>query len=501
MKTVGNFIGGQVCLSSSNQTVDVHNPASGQVERRVTQSTAAEVKQAIDVTHQAFTDWARTTPLRRARIMFNFKALLEQHREELAQLIVSEHGKVYSDALGELTRGMEVVEFACGIPHLIKGEYSPDVGTGVDSFSLMQPLGVVAGITPFNFPAMVPMWMFPIALACGNTFVLKPPALVPSVSVRLAELLKEAGLPDGVFNVVHCGNEEASQLCTDPRIQAVSFVGSSTVAEHIYTTASAHGKRVQAFGAAKNQAIVMPDADLDATVNALMGGAFGSAGERCMALPVAVVVGDSTADKLIAKLKPLIAQLRVGPGMQQGGEENEMGPLVSSAHQKKVLGYIDIGVKEGATLVVDGRDYQVPGYPEGYYVGGTLFDNVQPDMRIYREEIFGPVLGIVRVADYQTAIDTVNSHEFGNGSAIFTNNGHYARQFVHEVQAGMVGVNVPVPVPMAFHSFGGWKRSVFGALNVHGTDGVRFYTRMKTATARWPTGQQTVSEYSMPTLG
>ncbi len=348
---------------------------------------------------------------------------------------------------------------------------------------------------------MVPMWMFPIALACGNTFILKPPALVPSASVRLAELLKEAGLPDGVFNVVHCANEDAAQLCTDPRIQAVSFVGSSTVAEHIYTTASAHGKRVQAFGAAKNQAIVMPDADLDATVNALMGGAFGSAGERCMALPIAVVVGDDTADKLIAKLKPLIAQLRVGPGLQQGGEENEMGPLVSSAHQKKVLGYIDLGVEEGATLVADGRNYQVPGYPEGYYVGGTLFDHVKPNMRIYREEIFGPVLGIVRVPDYRTAIDTVNGHEFGNGSAIFTGSGHYARQFVQEVQAGMVGVNVPVPVPMAFHSFGGWKRSVFGALNVHGTDGVRFYTRMKTATARWPAGQQTVSEFSMPTLG
>ncbi|RTF20996.1 aldehyde dehydrogenase family protein, partial [Serratia marcescens] len=309
------------------------------------------------------------------------------------------------------------------------------------------------------------------------------------------------GLPDGVFNVVHCANEDAAQLCTDPRIQAVSFVGSSTVAEHIYTTASAHGKRVQAFGAAKNQAIVMPDADLDATVNALMGGAFGSAGERCMALPIAVVVGDDTADKLIAKLKPLIAQLRVGPGLQQGGEENEMGPLVSSAHQKKVLGYIDLGVEEGATLVADGRNYQVPGYPEGYYVGGTLFDHVKPNMRIYREEIFGPVLGIVRVPDYRTAIDTVNGHEFGNGSAIFTGSGHYARQFVQEVQAGMVGVNVPVPVPMAFHSFGGWKRSVFGALNVHGTDGVRFYTRMKTATARWPAGQQTVSEFSMPTLG
>ncbi|HDL8054896.1 TPA: CoA-acylating methylmalonate-semialdehyde dehydrogenase [Yersinia enterocolitica] len=501
MKIVSNFIGGKNSLSSSNQTADIHNPATGKVESQVTQSTAEEVHHAIGVAHQAFADWSRTTPLRRARIMFNFKTLIEQHRDELAELIVREHGKVYSDALGEITRGLEVVEFACGIPHLLKGEYSADVGTGVDSFSMMQPLGVVAGITPFNFPAMVPMWMFPIALTCGNTFILKPPALDPSASVRLAELLTEAGLPDGVFNVIHCSNESAAQLCTDPRIQAVSFVGSSTVAEHIYTTASAHGKRVQAFGAAKNQAIIMPDADLDATVNALMGGAFGSAGERCMALPIAVVVGDSTADKLIAKLKPLIARLRVGPGIQQGGEENEMGPLISAAHQKKVLGYIDQGVKEGATLVTDGRHYKVAGYEQGYYVGGTLFDHVTPKMKIYQEEIFGPVLGIVRVPDYQTAISTVNSHEFGNGSAIFTSSGHYARQFVHEVQAGMVGVNVPVPVPMAFHSFGGWKRSVFGALNVHGTDGVRFYTRMKTTTARWPTGQQTVSEYSMPTLG
>lgn len=321
MKTMGNFIGGQVCMSSSNQTVDVHNPATGQVERRVTQSTATEVKQAIDVAHQAFDDWAR--------IMFNFKALLEHHRDELATLIVSEHGKVYSDALGELTRGIEVVEFACGIQHLIKGEYLADVGSGVDSFSLMQPLGVVAGITPFNFPAMVPMWMFPITLSCGNTFVLKPLALATSAAVRMAELLKEAGLPDGVFNMVHCANEDAAQLCTDPHIQAVSFVGSSAVAEHIYTTASAHGKRVQAFGAAKNQAIIMPDADLDATVKALMGGAFGSAGERCMALPVAVVVGDDTADKLIVRLKPLITQLRVGPGIQQSGEENEMGPTAA----------------------------------------------------------------------------------------------------------------------------------------------------------------------------
>ncbi|EHQ8971285.1 CoA-acylating methylmalonate-semialdehyde dehydrogenase [Escherichia coli] len=501
METVGNFINGNIVISASHETLPVTNPATGEVIRQVTQSTQSEMLQAIDSAHQAFPSWAATTPLRRARILFKFKALLEEHCEELAEAIVSEHGKVYSDALGELTRGLEVVEFACGIPHLVKGEYSANVGTGVDSYSLMQPLGVVAGITPFNFPAMVPMWMFPIALACGNTFVLKPPAPVPSASVMLAKLLKEAGLPDGVFNVVHCGNEVASLLTTDPRIQAVSFVGSSGVAEHIYKTASAHGKRVQAFGAAKNHAIVMPDADLNATVNAIMGGAFGSAGERCMALPIVVAVGEGTADKLIAKLKPLITALRVGPGNVKGDKENEMGPVVSQAHQKKVLGYIDQGVAEGAKLIIDGRNYQVAGHPNGFYVGGTLFDNVTTDMTIYREEIFGPVLGIVRVADYETAILTVNCHEFGNGSAIFTTNGHYAREFVQAVEAGMVGVNIPVPVPMAFHSFGGWKRSVFGALNVHGPDGVRFYTRMKTVSARWPAGQHTVAEFSMPTLG
>ncbi|MEZ3500873.1 CoA-acylating methylmalonate-semialdehyde dehydrogenase [Pantoea sp. KPR_PJ] len=500
MNITGNFIGGQITYSASNETIPVYNPATGQVVRELTQSTGAEVAEAINVAHNAFPEWSKTSPLRRARVMFNFKALMEQHRDELAELIVSEHGKVWSDAQGELTRGLEVVEFACGIPHLIKGEYSPSVGTGVDSYSLMQPVGVVAGITPFNFPAMVPLWMFPVALACGNTFVLKPPALDPSASVRMAELLKEAGLPDGVFNVVHASNEDAEQLYKDPRIAAVSFVGSSGVAEHIYKTASAHGKRVQAFGAAKNHAIVMPDADLDATVNAIMGGAFGSAGERCMALPVVVAVGDDTADKLIASLTPLIKALRVGPGINRGTDENEMGPVVSAAHQKKVLGYIDKGEQEGAKLVVDGRNFQVPGHAEGYYVGGTLFDNVTSEMTIWREEIFGPVLSIMRAPDYASALKLVNSHEFGNGSAIFTSNGHTAREFVQDVEAGMVGVNVPVPVPMAFHSFGGWKRSVFGALNVHGPDGVRFYTRMKTATARWPGGQQTVSEFSMPTL-
>lgn len=501
METVGNFINGAITLSQSQETLPVTNPATGEHIRLVTQSTKTEMLDAISAAHKAFPAWAATPPLRRARVMFKFKELLEQNRVELARLISSEHGKVLSDADGEITRGIEVVEFACGIPHLIKGEYSASVGTGVDCFSVMQPLGVVAGITPFNFPAMVPMWMFPIALACGNTFVLKPPAPVPSAANRLAELLQEAGLPDGVFNVLHCGNEVASLLTSDPRIQAISFVGSSGVAEHVYKTASAHGKRVQAFGAAKNHAIVMPDADIDATVNAILGGAFGSAGERCMALPVVVAVGDDTADKLIAKLKPLIASLRIGPGYDAGAQENEMGPVVSQAHQKKVLGYIDRGVSEGADLVMDGRNYRVEGHANGFYVGGTLFDNVTPEMTIYREEIFGPVLSIVRVSDYASALKIVNGHEFGNGSVIFTSNGHYAREFVLAVEAGMVGVNVPVPVPVAFHSFGGWKRSIFGALNVHGPDGVRFYTRMKTITTRWPTGNSTVSEFSMPTLG
>lgn len=501
MEIVANFINGERCFSSSQNTLPVTNPATGQVIRQVTQSTSEEMLQAIDAAHRAFPAWSQTPPLRRARILFAFKALIEKHRDELADLIVSEHGKVFSDAQGELTRGLEVVEFACGIPHLAKGEYSANVGTGVDCFSIMQPLGVVAGITPFNFPAMVPMWMFPVALACGNTFVLKPPAPVPSAALRLAELLQEAGLPDGVFNVVHCGNEAASLLTTDARIQAVSFVGSSSVAEHVYATASAHGKRVQAFGAAKNHAIVMPDADLDATVNAIMGGAYGSAGERCMALPIVVAVGDDTADKLIAKLTPLVKALRIGPGVLRGQEENEMGPVVSRAHQQKVCGYIDKGEAEGAQLLIDGRNYAVAGHPEGFYVGGTLFDHVTTDMVIYREEIFGPVLGIIRATDFDSALATVNGHEFGNGSAIFTTNGHYAREFVQRVEAGMVGVNIPVPVPVAFHSFGGWKRSIFGALNVHGPDGVRFYTRMKTVTTRWPEGQQTVSEFSMPTLG
>ncbi|MGF1760862.1 CoA-acylating methylmalonate-semialdehyde dehydrogenase [Photobacterium sagamiensis] len=499
MQLLQNFINGQVSGSKSERFAPVFNPATGEQSAQVVLSSADEVREAIAVAHEAFPAWSKTTPLRRARIMFKFKALLEENMVRLAEMISSEHGKIYSDAVGEVTRGLEVVEFACGIPHLQKGEHSANVGTGVDSHSLMQPLGVCAGITPFNFPAMVPMWMFPVALATGNTFILKPSEKDPSVPLMLAELLKEAGLPDGVFNVINGDKEAVDVLLTDSHVQAVSFVGSTPIAEYIYSTASAHGKRCQALGGAKNHCIVMPDADLDMTAGAIMGAAYGAAGERCMAISVAVAVGDETADRLIGKLKPMVEGLRIGPGVVNG-QENEMGPLVSKEHREKVLGYVDTGVGEGAELVVDGRNFTVEGHENGFFVGGSLFDKVTPDMTIYQEEIFGPVLAVVRVPDYQTGVDLINQHQYGNGTAIFTRDGDTARQFGEEVQVGMVGVNVPIPVPMAFHSFGGWKRSVFGPLNVHGPDGVRFYTRMKTVTSRWPKGIRVGSEFSMPTM-
>ncbi|MGL4932197.1 MAG: CoA-acylating methylmalonate-semialdehyde dehydrogenase, partial [Aeromonas sp.] len=479
---VSNFIDGQLQESRSERQGAIFNPACGKQQGSVGLSSAAECQEAIASAERAFVDWSQTPPLVRARVLFRFKALMEQHRDELAQLISREHGKVFSDAQGELTRGLEVVEFACGIPHLLKGEHSLNVGRGVDSYSMMQPVGVCAGITPFNFPAMVPLWMFPVAIACGNSFILKPSEKDPSLSLRMAELLKEAGLPDGVLNVVNGDKEVVDVLLTDPRVGAVSFVGSTPIAQYIYATASAHGKRVQALGGAKNHMVVMPDADLDQAVSALMGAAYGAAGERCMAISVAVVVGDETADALVAKLTPLVEQLRVGPGLGQS-PENEMGPLISREHLAKVRGYVDQGVAEGATLRVDGR---MLNHEEGYFIGGSLFDQVTAEMRIYREEIFGPVLAIVRVADYETALRLINEHEYGNGTAIFTCDGDTARDFTARVQVGMVGVNVPIPVPMAFHSFGGWKRSIFGPLNMHGPDGVRFYTRMKTVTARWP---------------
>ena len=416
--------------------------------------------------------------------------------EILARTITMEHGKVFSDAKGEVIRGMEVVEFACGIPHLQKGEHSCNVGSSVDSWSMQQPLGVCAGITPFNFPAMVPMWMFPVALATGNTFILKPSEKDPTLPLMLADLLQQAGLPEGVFNVVNGDKEAVDVLCSDPRIQAVSFVGSTPIAEYIYTEASKNGKRVQALGGAKNHMIVMPDADLDDAVGALMGAAYGSAGERCMAISVAVAVGD-IADDLVAKLKEKVEALRVGPGYDIS-PENEMGPLVSKEHHAKVSEYIGIGEGEGAKLVVDGRALAPKG--PGYFLGGTLFDNVKTNMRIYKEEIFGPVLVVVRVPDYQSALKIINEHEFGNGTAVFTRDGETARDFSENVQAGMVGINVPIPVPMAFHSFGGWKRSIFGAFHVHGKDGVRFYTKMKTVTSRWPKRITSESQFSMPTM-
>lgn len=499
---VPNFINGVALESQSQRMLPVFNPATGEEIKKVKLSTADEVDAAIAAADQAFKSWSQQSPLRRARILFNFKTLLEAHFDELARLISTEHGKIYSDAVGELTRGLEVVEFATGIPHLQKGEFSANAGRGIDIHSIQQPLGVVAGITPFNFPAMVPMWMFPIALACGNTFVLKPSEKDPSVSICLAELLKEAGLPDGVFNVVQGDKAAVDILLTDPRIQAVSFVGSTTIAQYIYETGSAHGKRVQALGGAKNHALIMPDADIPATANALLGAAFGAAGERCMALSVAVVVGDELADKIIENLIPKVKALKIGAGLlPEGVAENDMGPVISQAHKAKIEDYIAQGVAQGATLCVDGRNYTVAGFENGYFVGGTLFDRVTPEMTIWQDEIFGPVLSIVRVKDYTEGMAVINSHQYGNGSAIFTRDGDAARQFSQDVQAGMVGINIPIPVPMAFHCFGGWKASIFGPLNVYGSDGVRFYTRMKTITTRWPDSTvRTQAAFNFPTL-
>ena len=489
-----HFFDGQWVEGGSGRFGDVYDPATGRVTARVPLASVDDAKQAVDAASAAFPAWAATTPLNRARVMFRFKELLEAHAGDLAKIITAEHGKVLSDARGEVTRGLEVVEFACGIPHLLKGEHSMNVGRDVDSWTEYAPLGVVAGITPFNFPAMVPLWMFPVALACGNTFVLKPSERDPSASLFMAGLLKKAGLPDGVFNVVHGDKVAVDALLDEPRVQALSFVGSTPIAEYIYARGSANGKRVQALGGAKNHMVVLPDADLDGAVSALLGAGYGSAGERCMAISVAVCVGDATADALVAKLAPKVAALKIGPGCQ----DPEMGPLVTGAHRDKVRGYVDAGVAEGAALVVDGRGHVVEGHPDGFFLGGCLFDRVTPDMTIYREEIFGPVLCVMRVPDLDSVLRLVNEHEYGNGTAVFTRDGGAAREFAHRVQAGMVGINVPIPVPMAFHSFGGWKRSIFGPLHVHGPDGVRFYTRLKTVTARWPDTH--AAEFVMPTM-
>jgi malonate-semialdehyde dehydrogenase (acetylating)/methylmalonate-semialdehyde dehydrogenase len=493
-----HFIDGQRRTSASGRTGDVYNPATGRVSKRVPMGTAEELDAAVKAASEAFPEWSAQPPLRRARCMFRLKALLDEHADDLAAILTSEHGKVLEDARGEVTRAIEVVEFACGAPQLLKGEYTDSVGTGVDSFSLRQPLGVVAGITPFNFPAMVPLWMIPMALVCGNTFVLKPSEKDPSASMMLADLLTEAGVPAGVFNVVHGDREVVDAILEHPDIQGISFVGSTPIARKIFETGTAHGKRVQALGGAKNHLVVMPDAPLDAAADALIGSAYGSAGERCMAISVAVCVGNDTADELVAKLKPRTEALKIQPGDVAGAE---MGPLVTREHRDKVSSYVDIGVEEGAELVVDGRGFVHPDAPDGFFFGGTLFDRVSPDMRIYQEEIFGPVLVVVRVGSFDEAVDLINAHVFGNGVSIFTREGDAARTFVQRIQAGMVGVNVPIPVPMAFHSFGGWKQSLFGDHHIYGPEGIRFYTRLKTVTQRWHRGMREGADFFFPKLG
>ncbi|MDO6564384.1 CoA-acylating methylmalonate-semialdehyde dehydrogenase [Amphritea sp. 1_MG-2023] len=495
MNQLGHFINGAAVTGSNQRNSAVFNPATGEQTAQLSLASVTEVEQAIQVASDALPAWAATPAVRRARVMMKFLQLLNDHVDELALLISQEHGKVLDDAKGEVTRGIEVVEFACGIPHLLKGEYSENVGTRVDSWSVRQPVGVCAGISPFNFPVMVPLWMFPIAIACGNTFIMKPSEKDPTSTLRLAELFAEAGLPKGVFNVVNGDKEAVDTLLKHPSVSAISFVGSTPIAKYVQKTGIEFGKRVQALGGAKNHAIVMPDADIDSTVNALMGAAYGSAGERCMAISVAVTVGD-IADPLIAALKEKLKDLRVLPGTDL---EAEMGPLVTQQHLDTVLRFVDSGVQEGADLVVDGRQLQHPDHGDGYFMGGCLFDNVTPNMRIYQQEIFGPVLAVVRVDDYEQALELINSHEYGNGTAIFTQEGHAAREFASRVQAGMVGINVPIPVPMAFHSFGGWKSSLFGDHHMHGMEGIRFFTKLKTVTSRWQVSKSQ-SQFSMPTM-
>ncbi|WP_296662804.1 CoA-acylating methylmalonate-semialdehyde dehydrogenase [Paraburkholderia sp.] len=494
VRTLTHFIGGKPLDTQSERYADVFNPALGKVSARVPLASVADVNAAVAAAHAAFPAWSEMAPVKRARVLFKFKDLLDQHHDELAELITREHGKVFSDAKGEVMRGIEVVEFACGIPNLLKTDFTDQIGGGIDNWNLRQPLGVVAGVTPFNFPMMVPCWMFPVALACGNTFVLKPSERDPSASLRLAELLKEAGLPDGVFNVVHGDKVAVDSLLAHPDVAALSFVGSTPIAEYIYTEGAKHGKRVQALGGAKNHLVVMPDANLDQAVDALIGAAYGSAGERCMAISVAVAVGH-VADELIERLTPRVKALKIGNGMDSA---SEMGPLVTAAHREKVKGYIDAGVKAGAKLVVDGRAHAPEGQDDGFFLGGTLFDNVKTDMTIYKDEIFGPVLAVVRVPDFASAVELINAHEFANGVALFTSDGGIARAFSRQIKVGMVGINVPIPVPMAWHSFGGWKRSLFGDHHAYGEEGVRFYTRYKSIMQRWPDSIAKGAEFTMP---
>jgi len=498
MEKLTHYIDGKLLEGRSGRFGDVFNPATGKVQKQVPLASADELDTAVKAASAAFPAWAALPVLRRARCMFRLKNLIEEHRDELAAFLTSEHGKVRDDALGEVTRGLEVVEFACGAPELLKGEFSDNVGVGVDAYSFRQPLGVVAGITPFNFPAMVPLWMIPMALVCGNTFVLKPSERDPGASMLLADLIKRAGVPDGVFNVVHGDREVVDAILAHEDIKAVSFVGSTPIARKIYKVGSDNGKRVQALGGAKNHMVVMPDAPIKATADALIGSAFGSAGERCMAISVAVVIGDETAETLIAELKPRVEALSIQPGNVDGAE---MGPLITGDHHTKVTGYVDLGVEEGAELVVDGRGFKHADEPEGFFIGGCLFDHVKAGMRIYQEEIFGPVLCVVRVKTYDEAVDLINAHVYGNGVSIFTRDGDAARNFVQHIQVGMVGVNIPIPVPMAFHSFGGWKQSLFGDHHIYGPEGIRFYTRVKAVTQRWHTGIRQGADFHFPQLG
>ena len=498
VRELTHFVAGRHVKGGSGRFGDVYNPTTGDVQAKAPLASAAEVRTAVDAALKAFPDWSAQNPQKRARVMFNFKTLVEKNMDELAAMLSAEHGKVIADSKGDIQRGLEVIEFACGIPHLMKGEFTEGAGPGIDMYSMRQPLGVVAGITPFNFPAMIPMWMFGVAIACGNTFVCKPSEKDPSVPLRLAELFMEAGGPPGVLNVVIGDKEAVDTILKDPDIKAVSFVGSTAIAEYVYATGTAYGKRVQAMGGAKNHAIIMPDADLDQVVDDLIGAGYGSAGERCMAIAVAVPVTDKLGDELVRRLKPRVESLRVAPSTDP---DANYGPLVTREHKEKVKGYIDLGVKEGAELVVDGRNFRLQGYEDGFFLGGSLFDKVTPNMRSYQEEIFGPVLQIARAKNFDEAAALPTKHQYGNGVAIYTRDGDSAREFASKVQVGMVGINVPIPVPLAYHSFGGWKRSAFGDVNQHGPEGVRFFTKVKTVTARWPKGGvREGSSFVIPTM-
>ncbi len=495
MKKIENYIDGNIVKGNSSNYIPVNNPSTGEIISEVILSDSKDFENTVNSSLRAFEIWSQVTPLKRSRIISKYKELIEKDLENLAKLVSLEHGKTLDDAKGSVTRGLEVVEFACGIPHLLKGEFSQNVGTEIDSWSIRQPLGVTAGITPFNFPAMVPMWMYPISIACGNSFILKPSEKDPSCSIRLAELFSEAGLPDGVFNILNGDKNSVNMILSDKRIQSISFVGSTPVAKYIYETSAKNGKRVQALGGAKNHLVVMPDANLDQAVDGIMGAAYGSAGERCMAVSVAVAVGD-IADKMVESITDKAESLKVAPWTDSSAQ---MGPVISNEQKQKIENYIESGVQEGAKLILDGRDLKIQGYENGYFVGPTLFDKVNKDMKIYKEEIFGPVLSVIRAKNYDEALKLVNDHAFGNGTSIYTSDGEISRHFTTNSKIGMVGVNVPIPVPMAFHSFGGWKQSLFGDHSMHGVEGVRFFTKLKTVTSRWPKSIQKGPEFKMPT--